>query len=113
MSTSFEEFKDCCRREGSLDLEALDVMFIEPLKDLQLWWTRQSEFTRSWVNWMTVGLGGGALVAFLAVLFKSTAAVISTAFAEALGAAMVGIALGTAMDVIVRCKIHEIEQIVG
>jgi FtsH-binding integral membrane protein len=108
MTTTFPEFKQCLKIQGALDLEALDVIFIEPLKELHSWWTRQSAFTQSFVNFFTAGLGLTALVAFLAKVLQMAVADLALAFAEALGAIIVGIALGTVFDVLARCEIQSL-----
>jgi hypothetical protein len=90
-------------------MEALDVAFVQPLKDLFNWWNRQSEFTKAFVNWFTAGLGGAALTAFLAKILQVQVAELGLAVAEALGAVMVGLALGTVLDILGRCGIQAVE----
>jgi len=55
--------------QGQLDLEAIDVAFIQPLKDLHAWWERQSSATKAYINLLTPLIGTG-LVAFLAKVMK-------------------------------------------
>lgn len=107
MST-YDDFKQCVKTQGNLDLEALDVMFVEPLKDLFNWWHRQSDSTKAYINWFTAGLGGAALTAFIAKVLGTTAAALSASFAEALGAVIVGLALGVVVDILGRCTILEV-----
>jgi hypothetical protein len=107
MST-FDDFKQCLKIQGNLDLEALDVMFVEPLKDLYNWWQNQSNATKAYINWFTAGLGGSALVAFIAKVVGSTAQALATSFAEALGAVIVGMVLGVFIDILGRCSLLEV-----
>lgn len=109
---TFDEFKQCVRIQGGLDLEALDVAFVQPLKELHSWWVRQSAFTQAFANFFTAGLGVTSLVAFLAKVLKTAVADLALVFAEALGAVIVGVALGVVMDVLGRCGIQEVESLV-
>ena len=109
----FAQFKQCMRAEANLDLEALDVMFIQPLKDLDAWWQRQSEQTRRYLNLVTTGIGGGALAAFLARILSTTVGALSTLVGEALGAVMAGIGLGLFLAAAVNCGVREIEAAIG
>ena len=106
---TFDEFKQCVKIQGGLDFEALDVAFVEPLKDLHAWWQRQSDFTKAYVNFFTVGLGSAGLVAFIAKVVNTPVAALSLGFAEALGAITVGVGWGVLLDVIERCKIQAVE----
>ncbi len=107
-----EEFINCCRNEGALDLEALDVALLWKLKDLTAWWTRQSDFTKGFSAWLIVR-SSPAFTKWIAAAAGVTETALGVLVAEALIAATVGIGLGAFMDTIVRCKIMELEEIVG
>ncbi|MFH9548829.1 hypothetical protein [Streptomyces sp. NPDC017435] len=108
MTTQIDDFKECCRIQGGLDLEAVDVAFIQPLKDLHAWWQRQTGSTQAFVGFF----GTGALTAFVAELFKTTASAVAQSFGALVAAVTLGVGLGVAMDVLGRCKIQEIEHVV-
>ena len=110
MST-LDEFKQCMRVEASLDLEAIDVAFVQPLKDLQAWWERQSEVTKSLFGKITAGVGAAALSAFIAKVVGATVGELTAAFSEALGAIIVGIGLGLFFAALARCKLREVETL--
>src|SRR5690348_4838918 len=100
MATTWEDCKQCVRTQGNLDFEAIDVAFIQPLKDLQAWWERQSAKTQGYIHFFSGVLVGDALKAFLKRVVSTE---VVASFYEALGAAIVGIALGVAIDVMGRC----------
>ena len=52
------------------DLEAIDVAFIQPLKDLHAWWERQSSATKAYINLLTPLIGTG-LVVMLSVFHQA------------------------------------------
>lgn len=106
---SWDDFKQCMRTEAQLDFEAIDVAFIQPLKDLDDWWQRQPENTKRYINKFTGGIAGGALGAFIARVLQTTVGAISTAFGEALGAVIVGIGLGLAIAAMVNCGLRDVE----
>lgn len=108
MAVTWEDFKECVRTQGNLDLEAMDVAFIQPLKDLCAWWERQSSATKAYINFFTVGLGSTALVAFLK---KVVGAEVAASFSEALGAVLVGVSLGVAQDILSRCQLQAVESV--
>jgi hypothetical protein len=110
---SFDQFKQCMRVEAQLDLEALDVAFIQPLKELQAWWQRQSATTQAYVNLFTGGLGGVALSSFIAKVLRTTVGDLSLAFAEALGAVIVGVGLGLVVAAMVTCGIDGVDDVVA
>jgi hypothetical protein len=111
MAITWEDFKQCVRIQGNLDLEVIDVAFIQPLKDLHAWWGRQSAVTKAYVNTFTISIGVGALGAFIAKVAKITVAELSLAFSEALGAVLVGLALGVALDIMGRCGLQAVESL--
>ena len=106
--TTFDDFKNCMRTEAHLDFEAIDVAFIQPLKDLDAWWQRQSDDTKRYINVFSGGIGGGALAAFIARVLQTTVGALSTAFGEALGAVIVGTSLGLAIAAMVTCGIRDV-----
>ena len=111
--TSFADFKQCMQSEARLDLEAIDVAFIQPLKDLQAWWDRQSEPTKALVSKITAGVGAAALTAFIAKVVGKTVGELTTAFSEALGAVLVGIGLGLFLAAAARCGLRELQDSVA
>lgn len=110
---SFDDFKRCMKGEANLDLEAIDVAFIQPLKDLQAWWERQADATKSLLSKVTVGVGGAALVAFIAKVAGMTAGALTTAFSEALGAVLVGVGLGLFFAAAARCGLRDVDLPIG
>jgi hypothetical protein len=104
----WDSFKGCLEVQLNLDLEAIDVAFLEPLRDLKAWWDRQSENTKRYINWFTGGIGGASLTAFLARILGTTASALATACAEALGATIVGVALGLFIAALVDCGIDQV-----
>ena len=109
---SWDEFKECCRIQANLDLEAWDVALVQPLKDISAWWDRQSIPTQRIIQ----GLGGistTALAAMLAKIGKITAAEVAGTFSVLVIAVLAGIAFGTFMDVVGRCGIQKVEQLLG
>lgn len=111
--SSFDQFKQCMRGEANLDLEAIDVAFIQPLKDLQAWWERQSETTKSLLGKITAGVGAGALTAFIAKVLGTTAGALATLVSEALGAVLVGIGLGLFFAAAGKCGLAQVDLPVG
>jgi hypothetical protein len=105
---TWEQFQECVRIQGGLDFEAVDVAFVQPLKDLHAWWESQSPSTKAYVDWFTGGLGGAALTAFIARVLQTTAGALATLAAEALGAVIVGLTLGVVMDILARCEIQAV-----
>lgn len=106
---TFDDFKQCMRIEAQLDLEALDVMFVQPLQELEAWWQRQSELTKRYVNLFTAGIGGTALAAFIARVLNTTVGALSTAFGEALGAIIAGVGLGLFIAALTTCGIRNVD----
>jgi len=107
---SWEDFKQCVHAQANLDLEAIDVAWIQPFKDLQLWWDRQSGQTKSYVNWFTGGLGGTSLMAFVARVAGVSAAALSLSALESLGAVIVGVGLGLLLAALGQCGIQSVES---
>lgn len=113
MAITWEDFKQCVRIQGNLDLEAIDVAFVQPLKDLLAWWSRQSAKTQTYISLLTGGstLAGTVLKESLKAFLKKvvpTGAVDS--FYEALAAVLAGVAFGVAMDVMGRCGLQAVEN---
>ena len=106
---SWEDLKQCVRAQANLDLEAIDVAWIQPLKDLQQWWDRQSAQTKSYVNWFTAGLGGSSLMAFIVRVAGVSAAALSATALEALGAVIVGVGLGLLLAALGQCAIQNVD----
>jgi hypothetical protein len=106
----FEAFKQCMKIQANLDLEAWDVILFQPLKDLVNWWNRQSDKTKQFTTFLG-GIGGTAFTRWLARIATITSTTggvfaagdVAGLFAEALTAIIVGIALGTFMDIAGRC----------
>jgi hypothetical protein len=104
---TWDEFKECVRIQGNLDLEVVDVAFVQPLKDLQAWWDRQSSKTKAYVTFLFgSGLAAEAVKTFLKRILGPAAA---AAAAEALGAVLVGLALGFVMDILGRCGLQAVD----
>lgn len=95
-------FKECCRIQGNLDLEAWDVMLFQPLKDLHAWWMRQLDSTRAYLAWL-IGIGGSAAAVILGKIANIAATEVAGAFAALLAAVLAGMALGTMLDIVGRC----------
>ena len=109
MAITWEDFKQCVRIQGNLDLEAIDVAFVQPLKDLLAWWSRQSAKTQVYISFLTGGsaLTGTVLKAFLKKVVPTGAV---DSFYEALAAVLAGVAFGVAMDVMGRCGLQTVEN---
>jgi len=105
---TWEDFKRCVRTETGLDMEALDVAFLEPLKDLKAWYERQSSDTKRYVDFLTKGLGAATLKGFIAKAVGQSVSALEDAAILALVAVFVGIALGVFVDVLGRCGIHAV-----
>ena len=110
--SSFEDFKQCMMVEANLDLEAIDVAFLQPLKDLEAWWGRQGDATKSLLTKITAGVGAAALTAFIAKVLGTTASGLALAFSEAMGAIIVGIGLGLFFAAVATCKLREVETVI-
>ncbi|HWK47890.1 MAG TPA: hypothetical protein VNT30_24420 [Stellaceae bacterium] len=106
---SWDDFKQCMRAQANLDLEAIDVAWIQPLKDLQLWWDRQGPQTKAYVNLFTSGLGGSALIAFIVRVTGASAAALLSSALESLGAVIVGVALGLTLAAMAQCGIQTVD----
>jgi hypothetical protein len=114
MATDLETFKSCVRARANLDFEAMDVLWIQPLKDLIAWYQRQSEKTKNYVNLITAGggvIGGLARDAIQKFLKAVLPAGFTDAVLQALGAALVGIALGLAVAALIECSIFDVPQV--
>ncbi len=98
----FDSFKECIKTQTNLDLEAWDVMFFEPLKDLVAWWNRQSDATKAWTGFLS-GVAGTAFTRWIARVAQIASTEVAGLFAEALVAVAAGIALGTFFDAAGRC----------
>lgn len=109
MAQSFDQFKECMRIEAALDLEALDFAVIQPLKDLQAWYSRQSVVTQKFIDFFTTGLGAVALMKFLSKAVGRSMTALTEAALELLGAALVGAALGLTIAAMVRCNVQDID----
>ena len=109
---TFDQFKQCCKIQGNLDLEAWDVALIQPLKDIFAWWQNQSGFTKAYATFLG-GIGGTALTVVLGKIAKIAAADVASTFATLLAAVLAGLAIGTFMDILGRCGIQEVEQLVA
>lgn len=114
MAITWEDFKQCVRIQGQLDFEAIDVAFIQPLKDLQAWWGRQSAKTQAYISFLTAGGGltAKALAAFLKSVLGAEGAAVADAFWAELGAVLIGVSLGVAQDIISRCQLQAVESVV-
>ncbi|MCC6315537.1 MAG: hypothetical protein IT337_16180 [Thermomicrobiales bacterium] len=102
MDVEWAAFKECCRIQGNLDLEAWDVMLFQPLKDLHAWWMRQLDSTRAYLAWL-IGIGGSAAAVILGKIANIAATEVAGAFAALLAAVLAGMALGTMLDIVGRC----------
>lgn len=102
MEAEWIEFKNCCRIQYGLDLEAWDVMLFQPLKDFYAWWMRQLDTTRAYINWL-LPFSSQAATAILGKIARIASAEVSTAFAVLLVAVVAGLGLGTMMDIVGRC----------
>lgn len=109
---TFDQFKQCCKTQGNLDLEAWDVALIQPLKDIFAWWQRQSDFTKAYSTFLG-SIGGTALTVVLGKIANIAATDVAATFATLLAAVLVGLAVGTFMDILGRCAILEVEQLVA
>jgi hypothetical protein len=98
----FELFKKCVNIQAGLDLEAWDVMLFQPLKSLAAWWSRQSDATKLYTGFLG-GVGGTAFTRWIARVAEIASAEAAGLFAEALSAVLVGVSLGTFLDVVGRC----------
>ncbi len=98
----FDAFKQCVKVQTNLDLEAWDVMFFQPLKDLTAWWSAQSDSTKGWTAFLS-GIAGTAFTRWIARVAGIASTEIAGLFAEALVAVAAGLALGTFFDVAGRC----------
>jgi hypothetical protein len=114
MATDLETFKSCVQARENLDFEAIDVLWIQPLKDLIAWYQRQSEKTKSYINLITAGGGvvgaiaRDALIKFLKAILPAGT---TDAVAIALGAALAGIALGLIVAALIECSIFDVPQV--
>lgn len=106
---TWEEFKQCIKIEANLDFEAIDVAFIQPLKDLEAWWQRQSDATKRFITFFTTGIGGAALSKFLARIFQRTSAAVAAEAGVAFGAVLAGAGLGLSIAAMVSCGLREVE----
>ena len=110
---SLVDFKQCLRVEANLDFEALDFIFIQPLKALEAWWQRQSDETKRYVTFFSGGLVGDSLKAFLKrIVGPGISTKVAAAFGEALGAIIVGIGLGLVIAAMTRCNIQNVDDVV-
>jgi hypothetical protein len=109
---TFDQFKQCCKTQGNLDLEAWDVALIQPLKDIFAWWQSQSAFTQAYAKWLG-GIGGTALTVVIGKIANIAAADVAATFATLLAAVLAGLAVGTFMDILGRCGIQEVQQLVA
>lgn len=108
MSMTWDDFKSCCQTQGNLDIEAWDVMLVEPLKDLYAWWHAQSDATKVFTIWLQAH-AAKAFASWVAKVAGTTDAAVGAAFSEAIVAVTAGIAVGTFLDVIGRCTILDVE----
>jgi hypothetical protein len=110
-----DEFRECVKTQLALDMEVWDVALLQPLKEFYGWWNAQSTATQRFLEALA-GAYGAAATAFLARALKRALATfsaeVSLAFAEAVVAVSAGIALGTFVDAVGRCRIMEVEEIV-
>jgi len=104
-----EQFIQCCKTQGNLDLEAWDVMLWQPLKDVHAWWSRQSSSMQAFTAFL-LGRSQPAFARWIAVAAGVAEAELGVAFGAALIAVVAGLGLGTAMDVIGRCGIMDLEE---
>src|SRR5262245_52956565 len=116
---TWEEVKDCMHRQGRLDLEAWDVMFFEPLKDLFHWFERMDNLMKAFMSTFAA-----KAASFLAdkVLKEQKEQMVKafgefvrkviqsrlpngpwTTFVALLLAVLAGLAFGTFMDMLGRC----------
>lgn len=107
---SFDAFVQCMKVQGNLDLEAWDVMLWEPLKDLAAWWQKQSDPTKLFSGWL-VGVGSSALARWIGRAAGIAAAEVAGTLAEAIIAVLAGLALGTFMDMVVRCIAQQVPSV--
>ena len=112
---TYDDFKKCVKIQRNLDFEAIDVLWLEPLKDLSNWFHKQSESTQSYINWFTAAVGVfgvQALQAFLKSVLEKIAPKLAKEFGESfyvlVGAVIAGIALGTLFDVLIRCGLPQV-----
>ena len=114
MATDLETFKSCVQARANVDFEAIDVLWIQPLKDLIAWYQRQSEKTKNYINLITSGGGVVGLIAREA-LSKFLKVILPAGFteevAQALGAALVGIAIGLTVAALIECSIFDVPQV--
>jgi hypothetical protein len=109
---TFDQFKQCCKIQENLDMEAWDVALIQPLKDISAWWQSQSDFTKKYATWLG-SIGGTALTVVLGKIANISAAEVASTFATLLAAVLAGLVVGTFMDILGRCSIQEVEQLVA
>jgi hypothetical protein len=104
-----DQFVQCCKTQGNLDLEVWDVALWQPLRDVYAWWSRQSSGTQSFTAFL-LGRSQPAFARWIAVAAGVAEAELGVAFGAALIAVAAGIGLGTALDVIGRCGIMDLEE---
>ena len=98
----FNRFKACMKIQEGLDMEAWDVILFVPLQDLHAWWTRQSEATKAYMNFIA-GAEAAALAFWVGKVAAIPAAEVAALFATELIVVLGAAALGTFMASVGRC----------
>jgi hypothetical protein len=84
----FNDFKNCCRIEANLDLEALDVAFFQPIMDICNWFRGLPTAMQAFVSALASGAGlavsKGAFAKLLEKALKMTSAEAAGTLAGAL-----------------------------
>jgi hypothetical protein len=108
--SEFDNFKSCCLTEGHLQLEALDVAFFTPLKDVLDWWDKQGTqmhlFFSSLVGAAAFSAANKGAVAKLLELLGLVSTTLVVAFVDAFLAIVAGISLAAAMQVFSVCLVR-------
>ena len=112
--SDFDDFVSCCRTEGNLDLEALDVAVLEPIQDIVAWWLKQpvkmhvlfDSLATAGVKAAKDGPFAKALEAFLTKTLKIPAAGVSGLIATMVIAVAGGITIAALMQILSVCSIR-------
>ncbi len=103
----FDRFKNCMRIQEKLDMEAWDVILFQPLQDLHAWWTRQSEATKAYMNFL-VGAEAAALTFWISKVAGIAAAEVAGTFATLLIVVLGSASLGVFMASVGRCLVQQL-----
>jgi hypothetical protein len=103
----FDSFKTCMRIQENLDMEAWDVILFQPLQDLHAWWTRQSDATKAYMNFLA-GAEVAALTLWISKVAGIAGAEIAGLFATLLIVVLGSAALAVFMASVGRCLLQQV-----